>query len=750
MHCAGCVGVVENALRKVAGVESASVNLATERATVQVRDMQETSRTALAEAIRSAGYEVGDDGVTAAAAGDADADQTITRERNAELRAEAMRVLLAALLGAPVVAMHVAHALTAGRAAHEAAHTSAAAIAWEWGQLGLATAAVAVGARKMILGAGRALAARNANMDLLVSIGALTALLSSLAGVALQRPALVQLDAAVMIAVLVAFGKHLEARARGRAGAALAMLSERIPRQALRILEEPAGDVDANRANGMDAAPAAALIPVADVTLGMRLRLAPPAAVPVDGTILSGRVTIDQSSLTGESIPVERGPGDGVRSGTRVVAGLADMRADATGADSAAARIARLVENAQAAKTPWQRLADRVAGVFVPIVLALAAATLVGWWLAGADFAIALEHAIAVLVVACPCAMGLAIPTAVLVGTTAAAQRGILVRDAAALEAAAAVDVVLLDKTGTLTRGKPTLAVIEPLEGVGQLDLLRTAASAAQFSEHPLSRAIADAAREAGQKLATPTHYDVQSGLGIQADVGGRRVLVGSAAWLANAGVDTVGAEPRADALASQGMATAWCGRDGRLIGIFGLRDEAHPAAAEAIRALQKMGVLTWILSGDRQPAVAAMAASLGVTGFEAQLSPEQKLERVQAAGRRGRVAMVGDGINDAPALAIADVGIAIGTGADVAREAADICLIGSSPLGVAEAISLARASVRVMRQNLVWAFGYNAIMLPLAIFGALPAAAAAGAMMLSSLSVVANSLRLGRFSSRR
>jgi heavy metal translocating P-type ATPase len=489
-------------------------------------------------------------------------------------------------------------------------------------------------------------------------------------------------------------------------------------------------------------------VPIDAVQPGDALRLPAHATVPVDGEVTSGRVTLDESMLTGEALPAERTVGDPVFGGTQVVDGLAQMRATATGRDSAAARIARLVEQAQAAKPPWQRLADRVAGVFVPAVILLALGTFAGWyWWSDAGTLFALKRLIAVLVVACPCAMGLAIPTAVLVGTTRAAEHGILVRDATALEAAGQVREVVLDKTGTLTLGMPTLEHVELVDGDWtQPEVLRLAAAAERLSEHPLAWAVVQAAEQLDHPAPDAAELTSQPGLGLRARVEEHDVIVGTAAWLEQNGVAAAPYVGQADELAARGQSVVWLAIDGWVTALLGFSDQLHPESARIVGDLEQLGVRTRLLSGDRHAAVSNVAGQLGIDAFEAQLTPQQKLARVQQLAARGNgVAMVGDGINDAPALAAATVGIAIGTGADVAREAADICLVGHSPRLIAKAIRVSRGSARVMKQNLAWAVVYNLAMIPVAMLTMLPPEAATAAMMCSSLSVVGNSLRLRR-----
>lgn len=727
MHCAGCVGTVEKALRKVPGVVDASVNLATERATVRLAPTAlPTAGEALASAVRSAGYEAILPTADSPSHHDGAHDHA-DREPRKQLRG----LLIAAVLGLPVVAFHMLPPLM-GEAGHRFHHLSMTPIAL-WIQAALTTACIAAGAGSILLSALRAALHGNANMDVLVSLGMLAALGSSIWGAVRNDPTLIFFEAAVMIVLFVGLGKLLEARARRAASSALRAIMGRLPRTVLRVVNDQTESV-----------------PIDAVARGDIVRIPVHATIPVDGTVTSGTASVDESMLTGESVPLAKGVGATVFAGTAVLEGLIDVRADATGAASTAARIAEMVADAQAAKPPWQRFADRVAGVFVPVVLVLAGLTFVGWiTLGGASAAWALERAIAVLVVACPCALGLAVPTAVLVGTTRAASEGILVRDATALEAAGHVRIVFLDKTGTLTLGRPDLQKIERLGAGGIITedmILRYAAGLAALSEHPLAKALVNAARQ--RKLRIPAAIDFVSkpGLGLSGSVGGTPVAFGSADWLKSMAIATESAVPRADALAADGASVVWLAVDGQVVALLAFVDQLHPEAPAAIARLRALRVEPRILSGDRLPAVRHVAQQLGITGFEGQLTPADKLARVQAAVQSSqRVAMVGDGVNDAPALAAADVGIAIGTGADVARSAADICLVGHSPRLIAAAIEISRRSGRIMLQNLAWAGGYNLVMLPLAIFSPLSPALATGAMMLSSLSVVGNSLRLRR-----
>ena len=718
MHCASCVSAVEKNLRRSEGVTSVSVNLATERAAVWLDNEPSSEQLrSLIDAVRAAGY----DAVQTSDAGVSPAQRE--RGRNEKLRHQRQAIYQSIMYGLPVIALEVA--------GHWLQSSNRGGAFWRHVlQLLLTLMVFRTAAGPMFVGALRSLLSGAANMDVLIVLGASAAFISGVVGMFPGTHFHVTFHAAAMIIIFVSVGKYLEQRSRGQASSALEALFSRLPRHALRVRD---GSTET--------------VPIDEVSPGDILRVASHAVVPVDGEIVSGRATLDESMLTGESLPAERTVSDSIYGGTRVSDGFFDMRAAASGDDSAAARVARLVEEAQTSKPPWQRLADRVAGVFVPCVVVLALATLVGWMIVNReDPAFAVSRAIVVLVVACPCAMGLAIPTAVLVGTSRAAERGILVRDASALEAAGHIREVLLDKTGTLTLGRMTLETVEMLAELDEREVLRLAASLEQFSEHPLAKAVVAAAAERGLTPPDPDEFESSPGGGLRGRVDGREVCLGSASWLLDNQIDASSHAERADALAARGFTPVWVAVERRAVALLCFSDQLHPESAQSIARLRSLGVRVRILSGDRHAAVSHIAAQLGIDEFEAELTPGDKLDRVRELSARGHgVAMVGDGVNDAPALAAADVGIAIGTGADVAREAADICLVGHSPRLIAEAIHLSRRSARVMKQNLFWAFAYNIVMLPVAIMTHLPPAAATAAMMLSSLSVVGNSLRLRR-----
>ncbi|MCG3125238.1 MAG: Copper-exporting P-type ATPase [Phycisphaerae bacterium] len=747
MHCAACASVVEKALHEAGGVERASVNIATNRATVWLVPMTTASGAAreskappaagavarLMEAVRRAGYGASPAGARRPTAAERE------RQRREALRQQRQAVFQAWMYGLPVVALH-----HLGPALQSSQPGSAV---WWWMLQALLTGMVLrTAAGPMLAGAARAIAHRSANMDLLVSLGAVLAFLGGVAGILLYSHELAMLfDASAMIVMFVSLGKLLEAGARGRASAALEALFARLPRETLRVVGGQA-----------------AVTPIDQLAPGDVVRVPAHAAIPVDGDVIDGHATVDEAILSGESAPLEKGVGARVFGGTRVVDGLIDVRTTGVAEDTAVGRIARLVEDAQAAKPPWQRFADRIAGVFVPVVISLAALTFAGWAVFGTGGLIqALERALAVLVVACPCAMGLAIPTAVLVGTSRAAERGVLVRDPAALEAAGRARTVLFDKTGTLTLGRPRLEEVVAEARFSRADALRLAAAVEQFSEHPLARAVMAAAEQEGVAAPPVMRLESKPGEGLRGRTESRNVTLGGAGWLDAHGVSRSATLAEAAArMAASGLTVAWLGVDAAAAAVLGFADEVHDEARAAIGELRHLRVTPRIVSGDSPAAVEFLAARLGITEYEGGLSPAQKLERVRAfratgdqnvasaagtRGVRGGVIMVGDGVNDAPALAAADVGFAIGAGADVAREAADICLVGHSPLLVPTAIRAARVSAAVMLQNLFWAAFYNVVMLPVAALSHLPPGWATAAMMLSSLTVVGNSLRLRR-----
>ncbi|MCW2924761.1 MAG: copper-translocating P-type ATPase [Thermoleophilia bacterium] len=726
MTCASCATHVERSLNKLDGV-SATVNYATERATVDY-DASRADTDALLEAVAAAGYAASlpaavDDGATAD-----DEDHTAPLRR---------RLVISAALAAPVLLMSMVPALQFDD--------------WQWLALQLATPVIVWGAWPFHRAAWTNLRHGTATMDTLVSMGVLAAWLWSLwalflgdAGMpgmrmgfellpdASEASGHIYLEVGSAVTVFLLAGRYFEARAKRRAGAALNAL-----------LELGAKDVAV-----IDAAGNERRVPVADLGVGDSFVVRPGEKVATDGEVLDGSSSVDQSLLTGESVPVLKRAGDTVAGATINGQGRLVVRATRVGADTALAQIARLVTDAQSGKAPIQRLADRVAGVFVPVIIVIAALT-VGFWLVnGAGLTYAFTAAVAVLIIACPCALGLATPTALLVGTGRGAQLGVLIKGPEILESTRRVDTVVLDKTGTITEGRMTVAHITA-HGADEADVLRLAGALEHDSEHPIAAAIARAARDRAGTLAQAEHFTNREGLGVEGIVDGHAVVVGTPRlmrdWSLTVPDALTSARDRAQAGGATAVLVAW---DGAVHGLIEVSDTVKETSAEAIAQLRRLGLHPILLTGDNESTARAVAATVGIDEVIADVLPADKADVVRGLQARGRtVAMVGDGVNDAPALAQADLGLAIGTGTDVAIEAADITLISGDLRDAATAIRLSRSTLRTIKQNLAWAFGYNIAAVPLAAAGLLNPLIAGLAMALSSVSVVANALRLRRFS---
>jgi heavy metal translocating P-type ATPase len=532
----------------------------------------------------------------------------------------------------------------------------------------------------------------------------------------------VYFETAAVIVTFVLLGKFLEQRSRSRASQALRSLLELGAKEA-RVLR-----------GGEEV-----LVPVDRVGVGDLVRIRPGERIPSDGVVREGGTSVDESMLTGESLPVDKAPGDEVYGGTLNAAGSILVETTRVGAESALARIAQLVQDAQTRKAPIEHLADRVSGIFVPVVLALAALTFAAWLVTGHSAEDGLVAAIAVLIIACPCAMGLATPAAIMVGSGRGAQTGILIKGGDVLERSGRLDTVVLDKTGTITHGRMSVTDVVPGP-----DVLALAAAAESPSEHPVAQAIVAAARERGLGAGAAEDFESTPGLGVSARVEGATIRAGRASF---AGEDAAYAETAA-ALERQGKTVVWVSRDGETAGLVAVSDTVKPTAARAVRRLREQGMKTLLITGDNRATADAVAAAVGIDEVRAEVLPAGKVDAVRALQESGRtVAMVGDGVNDAPALAQADLGIAIGTGADVALEVADLTLIAGDPLLAAGAIDLSRRTLRTIKQNLFWAFAYNVVMIPAAALGWLSPMIAAGAMASSSVSVLLNALRLRRFS---
>jgi Cu+-exporting ATPase len=714
MTCASCVARVERALQRVPGVADVAVNLASEEARVAAAPGLDPL--ALVAAVEGAGY---DARVKPDAAPDGAADEA---RRTARDRALVVRVAVAVALPLPLVLPMALAPFGIDLALPG------------WAQLLLATPVQFWAGAEFYRNGWRAARAASGNMDLLVALGTSAAYGLSLYLLLAGHGHHLYFESGAAVIALVLVGRLLEARAKRSTTAAIRALMRLRPERA--TVERASGAEDE--------------VPVAAVRSGDVVLVRPGERVPVDGVVLDGASHVDEALITGESVAVVKERDARVIGGSINGEGRLRIRATAVGADSTLARVIALVERAQASKAPVQRLVDRISAVFVPIVLGIALLTWIAWLLAGGGAEAATIAAVSVLVIACPCALGLATPTAVMVASGTAARAGILVQDAASLERAGAVTTVVFDKTGTLTEGRPRLAEIVAL-GIGEAELLGLAASAQRGSEHPLGRALVAAAEERGLVLERVAEFRALPGKGARAVFAGRRLIIGSRALLAESGAEIAPVEAAAAALAAGGLSLVLVGEETaagmRLLGLFGLGDRVLPRARDAVAALRAMGIAPVLLSGDTRGAAESVAREVGVEEVIAEVSPEGKaaeIDRLRAAG--DVVAMVGDGINDAPALAAADVAIAIGTGTDVAIATSGITLMRQDPLLVADAIALSRAATSRIRQNLFWAFAYNLVGIPLAALGLLSPMIAGAAMAFSSVSVVANSLRLRRW----
>ncbi|HVF42238.1 MAG TPA: heavy metal translocating P-type ATPase [Pyrinomonadaceae bacterium] len=744
MTCAACARRIERRLSKAAGVESAAVNFATARATVEY-DPARTGVGELSDAVRDIGY-----GVIDVTAGDARGG--VSREEDArreEARDLNRRLVVAVALSLPVLVMAMSHGAIPFLN-----------VPWiNWVQLALTAPVVLYSGAPFYRGAWAALRHRAADMNTLIATGTAAAFLYSL--VATVAPQLVAagaggmvmggegaaaqmtpvyFEAASVIIALILLGRLLEARAKGRTADAVKKLLGLSPRTA-RVVRGEGRYAD---------------VPVEELVPGDLVLVRPGEKVPTDGVVTEGRSSVDESMLTGESLPVEKGPDDEVVGATVNLRGSFTFRATRVGRDTVLQQIVRMVEEAQGRRAPIARLADTVSGYFTPVVICVAIVTFVAWFVAapeGARLSAALVHAVSVLIIACPCALGLATPTAVMVGTGRGAEVGVLIRGGEALETAHKVQTVVLDKTGTITEGRPGVTDVFASEGFGEGELLRLAASVERASEHPLGESIVRQAEGLGLALARVENFEAVAGRGVEADAEGLRVTVGNLKLMRERGVNVENLSERAASLAAGAKTPVYVAVGGRAAGLLGIADKVKAESAEAVASLKGLGLEVVMLTGDDRRTAEAVAREVGVERVLAEVLPEGKADavrRLQAEGKR--VAMVGDGINDAPALAQADVGIAMGTGTDAAIEAADVTLVRGSLRGVVTAFALSRATMRVIRQNLFWAFAYNALGIPLAagVFYTLTGwtltpVYASAAMALSSVSVVTNSLRLRR-----
>lgn len=732
MTCASCVSRVERVLGKQPGVAKASVNLATGRATVSGHGLDAS---ALAQALSRASF-------PAQPLSDAE-QQREQRQASQQQELHDLRrdVSIAAVLAVPVFVLEMGGHLFPPL--HHWLHATVGQKPLWWLQALLTTAVLAGPGRRFYQHGIPALLRGNPDMNSLVAVGTLAAwgysLLALLAPDVLPAGSVhVYFESAAVIVALVLAGRWLEARARGQTSAAIARLVKLQPDQA-RV----------RSADGSEQR-----ISVAQLQPGDILLLRPGERIAADGTVIEGHSAVNESMLSGEPLPVDKQPGDAVSAGTINTTGALAVQVQAVAGDTSLARIIRLVEQAQGGKLPIQARVDQVTRWFVPAVMLLAVLAFAAWWLLAGRLDLAVVNAIAVLIIACPCAMGLATPTSILVATGRGAELGILLRRGQALQQLAQVRMVAMDKTGTLTEGKAVLTDFHPRPGFDPEYVAAMVAAAESVSEHPSAQAIVAAARAQGLRLPAATQFSAAPGLGISARVDDSSVLVGSADHLAAAGIDTQPLAAVAGRLAEQGRSPLYAAIDGELAAILAVADSIKPSTPDALAALHRLGLPLAMVSGDNTITAKAIAAELGIDVVHAQVLPAQKVDVVKTLqASHGAVAFVGDGINDAPALAAADVGIAVGTGTDIAIEAGDVVLVGGSLQGVASAIALGRATLRNIGQNLFWAFAYNAALIPVAAgvlvpFGgpALSPMLAAAAMALSSVFVVSNALRLRRF----
>ena len=734
MTCAACAMTVEMAVKDLETVEDVSVNLATERLSLLPKAGFDSQQ--VLDAVAEAGYQAEEKGKDKPS--DVSEEAVIKAQKLQKKKQELLILLITALpllyismgsmVGLPLPSFldHMVHPLV-----------------FVLSQLLLTLPAVWIG-RGFYQRGFRNLIKRHPNMDSLIAVGTSAAFLYSLYSVSqvfLGHHAFVHqlyFESVAVIIALVLLGKYLESSAKGKTSQAIQSLLELVPSQATVIRYGETVTIDTE-----------------DIRVGDIIRIKPGERMPVDGLVTEGQTFVDESMMTGESVPIEKKVGDTITSATINQNGSIDYQATRVGSDTTLAQIVRLVEEAQGSKAPIAALADKISLYFVPIVLSLATLSALGWYfLAGESLSFSLSIFIAVLVIACPCALGLATPTAIMVGTGKGAENGILIKSGQALEAAYQLDTIVLDKTGTITVGKPSLTDLLPLSDFNRSDLLQLIASAEQHSEHPLAQAILEAAEEEGLDLLPVSHFEAMVGRGLSAQVEGRQLLVGNESLMKEKSIDSSAFQEQLLELSQDGKTAMFVAVDGQLAGILAVADEMKSSSLSAVQELQSMGLEVIMLTGDREETATAIAQKAGIQKVIAGVLPDGKataIKDLQEAGKK--LAMVGDGINDAPALVQADVGIAIGSGADVAIESADVVLMHSDLQDVVKAIKLSQATIRNIKENLFWAFAYNTLGIPIAmgllhLFGGplLNPMLAGLAMSLSSVSVVVNALRLGRF----
>lgn len=712
MHCASCVVKSEKSLKKVPGVAEASVNLPLKLATVTFDENQATEHD-LHQAVRSIGYDV-----AAKADSHNHSDNSPSHLHHQEMKQAKSRALWAIILALPVAVVGMS--------------------GWSFGQalygFELSMWLVAILSLIIILYVGRQfhlgmlkeLRHLSPGMDTLISMGTLAALGYSVWAMTAGESEF-YFETGAIITALILLGKFFEARSTGQASAAIAKLLE-LGAKTAHLIE-----------NGQERE-----VPIEQVKAGDILLVKPGEKIPVDGQVTKGASSIDESMLTGESLPVDKKIGDDVFGATININGAIEMKATKVGADTVLSQIVKLVSDAQTKKAPIQKLADKISGIFVPIVLVIAVVTAVIWYLSTNDISQAFINAVAVLVIACPCALGLATPTAIMVGTGEGARRGILIKNGESLEKGKKIDVMIFDKTGTLTIGKPTVTNVVSIGQTDEARVLQLAASIEKLSEHPLAQAVVKAAKEKNLSLLEVHEFQNLAGKGVKGIVDKNVITIGSPRLMKELNISIAESEAKILSLESEAKTVVALGRDNQVIGLIAIADTIKPDAKQAIAALGRQGIATIMITGDNQRTAEAIAKELGINQVLSEVLPQDKaneVKKLQSLGKK--VAFIGDGINDAPALARADLGIAMGTGTDIAMEAGNIVLVKGSPLKAVEALALSRLTFKTIKQNLFWAFAYNIAAIPLAALGFLNPMIASGAMAFSSTSVVLNSLRI-------
>lgn len=734
MTCASCAMTVEMAVKDLETVEDVNVNLATERLSLVPKAGFDSQQ--VLDAVAEAGYQAEEKGI--AKPSDVN-EEAVARAQALRRKKQELLILLLTVLPLLYISMGSMVGLPLPSFLDHMKHP----LLFVLSQLLLTLPAVWIG-RGFYQRGFRNLIKKHPNMDSLIAVGTSAAFFYSLYSVSQvflgYHPFVHQLyfESVAVIITLILLGKYLESSAKGRTSQAIQSLLELVPSQATVIRYGEAVTIDTE-----------------DIRVGDIIRIKPGERMPVDGLVTDGQTFVDESMMTGESVPIEKKVGDTITSATINQNGSIDYQATRVGSDTTLAQIVRLVEEAQGSKAPIAALADKISLYFVPIVLSLATLSALGWYfLAGESLSFSLSIFIAVLVIACPCALGLATPTAIMVGTGKGAENGILIKSGQALEAAYQLDTIVLDKTGTITVGKPSLTDLLPLGDLNRPDLLRLIASAEQHSEHPLAQAILEAAKEEGLDLLPVSHFEAMVGRGLSAQVEDKRLLIGNERLMKENNIDSSAFQEQLLELSQKGKTAMFVAIDGQLVGILAVADEMKSSSLKAVQELQSMGLEVIMLTGDREETAKAIAQKAGIQKVIAGVLPDGKataIKDLQEADKK--LAMVGDGINDAPALVQADVGIAIGSGADVAIESADVVLMHSDLQDVVKAIKLSQATIRNIKENLFWAFAYNILGIPIAmgllhLFGGplLNPMLAGLAMSLSSVSVVVNALRLGRF----